>query len=454
MITCTNICCQTDSGTTLFEELNLEVGDTPLTVIMGGNGSGKTVLGMLLVGVRLPDAGTISRQSTSLEAAAYPPGAIGMVFQNPDDQFTAVTVERELAFGLENQQMPPAQIRVLVEAYLERYRLSAYRSRSPHLLSGGEKRRLALASVLITSPLYVILDEPYAMMEPSAVAVLQAHVRTAMQAGIRMILFTKNDADRVHADKAYVLQGGALSSLSRDMHTPRCCTYPCALPTTGSSHEKILIETKGVWYHYATFKKSILHDISCRIYQRERTLVVGKAGAGKTTFLSLLAGVVSPQRGTVCWQGSDVWSRAGKKILRTACAYGFQFPEEQFFAMTVDEELRYTALARGADPKIIDKKIADWYTLLGWHAQVGESAPWSLAYGMRRLVAILSLLAHSPLLVLLDEPFAGLDGTSVGMLQRIIAHAESTGITFVIAGHREEHPFLEVDNVIALTVTR
>jgi energy-coupling factor transport system ATP-binding protein len=137
--------------------------------LMGANGSGKTTLARCLNGLLKPLSGSVSVDglSTDDSASNYEVRRkVGMAFQNPDNQIVAATVEREIAFGLENLGVPSDEMRKRVDGALDRFHLQPYRNHSPHLLSGGERQRLALASIWVMEPQYLILDEPTSLLDP------------------------------------------------------------------------------------------------------------------------------------------------------------------------------------------------------------------------------------------------------------------------------------------------
>ncbi|MDZ7335304.1 MAG: ATP-binding cassette domain-containing protein [candidate division KSB1 bacterium] len=136
--------------------------------MMGRNNSGKTTLARCLNALLIPQQGTVWVDGlNSQEPQNIIPirKKVGMVFQNPDNQIVATTVETEIAFGLENLGIPTDRMREIVTAYLERFGLTRYRNYPPHLLSGGEKQRLAIASILAMNPKYLVLDEPSSMLD-------------------------------------------------------------------------------------------------------------------------------------------------------------------------------------------------------------------------------------------------------------------------------------------------
>ena len=133
--------------------LTLQPGEK--VAVMGANGSGKTTLARCLNGLLKPSSGSVSvdDMSTDDPALIYEVRRkVGMAFQNPDNQIVAATVEREIAFGLENLGVPSDEMRKCVDGALDRFHLHQYRNHSPHLLSGGERQRLALASIWVMEP--------------------------------------------------------------------------------------------------------------------------------------------------------------------------------------------------------------------------------------------------------------------------------------------------------------
>ncbi len=134
--------------------------------LMGANGSGKSTLAMLAKGLAAPSEGTV--EIDGIEATAVLPGKVGMVFQNPEDQIAAATVEREAAFGLENLGICREEMKSKVESVLRSFGLWEYRHHPPHLLSGGQMQKLALASTLVMQPDYLIFDESTSMLDPAS----------------------------------------------------------------------------------------------------------------------------------------------------------------------------------------------------------------------------------------------------------------------------------------------
>lgn len=152
-----------------LHQVNLQIREGEYVAIMGHNSSGKTTLARCLNALLIPQAGevVVDGLATGDEKNILPiRKKVGMVFQNPDNQIVSTTVEREIAFGLENLGVPTETIHQVVTSILDRFDLAPYRNHPPHLLSGGEKQRVALAAVLAMNPKYLVLDEPTSMLDP------------------------------------------------------------------------------------------------------------------------------------------------------------------------------------------------------------------------------------------------------------------------------------------------
>ncbi len=163
-----------------LDDVTVRIEPGEFVTIMGANGSGKTTLARLCNGLIFPQQGTVLVDGIAIrpgDAAALQEirRKVGMVFQNPEHQFVSTTVEREIAFGLENLGTARQEMRRRVQEMLEKFALEKVRQKAPYQLSGGQKQRLAIASVLVMKPNYLIFDEPASLLD-------LRHRRTLMQA--------------------------------------------------------------------------------------------------------------------------------------------------------------------------------------------------------------------------------------------------------------------------------
>ncbi|MBB5347869.1 ABC transporter ATP-binding protein [Desulfoprunum benzoelyticum] len=201
-------------GRTSLEEIDLSVARGSFVVLAGANGAGKSTLLKHLNGLLRPQEGSVEIAGVPVhQDLRHARRTVGMVFQDADSQIVGETVYDDAAFGPENLHWPAARIRESVDSALETVGLGKLRDRSPHLLSGGEKRRLAIAGVLAMASEVIVLDEPFANLDYDGVRQVLAHI-VALHAGGRTIIVCVHDLEKVlaHAQRLIILQRGRIAA--------------------------------------------------------------------------------------------------------------------------------------------------------------------------------------------------------------------------------------------------
>jgi energy-coupling factor transport system ATP-binding protein len=195
--------------------VSFQVDRGEITALMGANGSGKTTLVRCLNGLLAPESGDVFVDGLSVRESpqiAEIRRKIGMVFQNPDDQIVSATVEREIAFGLENLGIPSPAIGARVTEALAMFHLEQFRIHSPHLLSGGERQRLALASVWVMDPDYYVLDEPTSLLDPAGRREILGFLAGKRREGRTGFIFVTQYPDEALAcDRLIILSEGEVA---------------------------------------------------------------------------------------------------------------------------------------------------------------------------------------------------------------------------------------------------
>jgi len=198
-----------------LRDISLRINSGELVAVIGPNGSGKSTLARHFNALLLPGEGEVQVRGliTSDEANRWQiRQLVGMVFQNPDNQLVASTVEEDVAFGPENLGVPGAEIRERVEEALALTGMTSFRQHPPHLLSGGQKQLVAVAGVLAMRPQYLVLDEPTAMLDPrSRQEVIETVIRLNRQEGITVICITHFMDEALKAERVLVLDQGRLA---------------------------------------------------------------------------------------------------------------------------------------------------------------------------------------------------------------------------------------------------
>ncbi len=195
-----------------LDDLSLQIPEGEYLALIGPNGSGKSTLARHLNALLLPSEGSVLVEglSTSREGNRWEiRRQVGMVFQNPDNQIVATTVEEDVAFGLENLGLPPEVIRRRVVDALKMVGLASYAHHAPHLLSGGQKQRLAIAGVFAMQPRCLVLDEPTAMLDPRGRReVLETLKRLNREENITIVHITHFMEETFEADRIVIMDRG------------------------------------------------------------------------------------------------------------------------------------------------------------------------------------------------------------------------------------------------------
>jgi len=211
-----NYCYMGDEGKTepALSGIDLTVTSGEYIALIGPNGSGKTTLLKLFNALLAPSSGEVLVEgiSTVDQDNIYRiREKCGMIFQNPDNQLVATTVEEDIAFGLENLALPSAEIRQRVTAVADRLNLSHLLLHPPHMLSGGEKQRVAIAGVLAMQPHCILMDEPTAMLDPAGRNDVLATVAELNRTeGVAIIHVTHFPEEAAEADRVLLLSSGRL----------------------------------------------------------------------------------------------------------------------------------------------------------------------------------------------------------------------------------------------------
>jgi len=204
-------------------DVSLEIWPGEFVAVIGHNGSGKSTLAKHMNALLVPSRGNVyvlgmnSHDESSLWEIRQ---AVGMVFQNPDNQIVATTVEEDVAFGPENLGVPPDEMRRRVDEALALVDMTGYEKSAPHMLSGGQKQRVAIAGVIAMRPRCIVLDEPTAMLDPvGRTEVLRTVRRLASDEGISIVHITHFMNEAVYADRVIVMEEGriALSGTPREV---------------------------------------------------------------------------------------------------------------------------------------------------------------------------------------------------------------------------------------------
>lgn len=200
--------------TKALHQVNLEIKKGEWVAIIGPNGSGKSTLARHFNALLLPETGTVQVEGmdTSRPELIWKiRQKVAFVFQNPDNQLIATTVEEDIAFGPENLGFPPAKIEEQVSFALKAVGMEGYRESAPHLLSGGQKQRVAIAGALAMNPDYLVMDEATSMLDPQGrLEVIKTLRKLNQELGLTIIYITHFMEEVVFAHRVFALEKGSI----------------------------------------------------------------------------------------------------------------------------------------------------------------------------------------------------------------------------------------------------
>ncbi|UCD94544.1 MAG: ATP-binding cassette domain-containing protein [Candidatus Zixiibacteriota bacterium] len=472
MIDFENVSYSYPDGTKAIDDLSLHISKGERVSFIGGNGSGKTTLALLIDGIIKPDSGKIKigglDPSGDLEGRIIKQ-KVGLVFQNPDNQLVSTTVEREIAFSLENRDVIHPELGRRVDNMLRFFGLDEFRTRLISELSGGEKQRLALASVMVAEPDIIIFDEPESFLDESGKRLLNDAIdfllkekpdltvlRITQYAEVaeaydRMLafkdgrLFADGNPASIFSDEVNMSSSKVvpplkyrLKSTARGRYDSESASEPMSPDSEGWAG----ITADSVCFRYnGDFDGNLFTDFSLSIDNRKVRGLVGRSGSGKTTLIQLMARLLKPRRGAVTYHGFP-----SKK---SPVAVSFQQPERQFFLETVNKEIRFGAENLGLAG--VEAIAAKCYELVGLPKdRFAQRNPFTLSGGEKRRLAFGTILSLEPAFIMFDEPTCGLDSEGIALFKNLVIQLKQRGVGIVIVSHYGDIILDLADEVIVL----
>lgn len=430
-----------------LHDINLTVKDGECILLCGRSGCGKTTITRLVNGL-IPRfyAGELTGQVvidgkdiadlTMYEIAEK----VGSVFQNPRTQFFNTDSDSEIAFGLENQGMPTEELRQRVGTTAADLEIQSLRNRSLHALSGGEKQKVAFASVYAMNPDIYLLDEPSSNLDMDAIQDLRKHLKLVKQQGKTVLIaehrlyYLMDVADRI----VYIEQGQiagiytpeqfrVIERDERERMGLRAVDLREVHPqftSPGATENKILkLQDVGLYYK----KQAIVEHINLSAGIGEIIGVVGHNGAGKTTLSRSLCGLHKEVSGQFLWNKKP---QDRKERLRRSYMV-MQDVNFELFADSVEAECSFGI--RNPDKALIETTM-DSLGLLPYR----HHHPNTLSGGQKQRVAVaVSMICGKELLVF-DEPTSGLDFDSMEQVALLIQRLSAMGKVIFVVTHDYE----------------
>jgi len=477
-----------DSKAPVLRNLSLRVEEGEFLLVIGVSGAGKSTLLRCLNGLVPHFYGGAFQGEVRVAGrdpvATSPRGMsdlVGFVFQDPEAQFVVDVVEDELAFAMENHNLPQSLMRKRVEEVLDQLDIAPLRHRRISTLSGGEKQRVAIGAVLTLQPRVLVLDEPTSQLDPQAAEeVLTILQKLNADLGLTIVL-SEHRLERVvqYVDRVLYLPGGGqppligrprevlaqvdlappLARLGRalgwdplpltikegrrfaqrltsTLHLPPSILHPP--PSTLQP----VIDIRNLWFSYDG--QEALRGIDLKVGRGEFVALMGRNGSGKTTLLKHIVGLLHPQEGRVELWGRDTRHLGMEAIVRRV-GYVPQNPNALLFADTLRDELDFTLRSHGLSAGGYDELLR----ALGMEQHL-ETYPRDLSAGERQRAALAAILVADPEVILLDEPTRGLDYHQKRALADFLIQMRDRGKTVIIATHDVELVARCADRVVIL----
>lgn len=468
-----------------LRDINGQIEDGTFVVMMGHGGAGKSTLCCALNALvpcffrgdysgRVVVKGRVVGESRVAEMSHI----VGLVLQDFEAQLFSTSVELEVAFGPENHCLPRAEIERRIERYLDFVGLAGMRQREPASLSGGQKQRLAIASVLALEPEVLVMDEPTSDLDPIGREEVLSVADTLRQEKRTLLIVDHEPETAEEADQVWLMREGNVivqgppRQVLTDLAALESCgakppstvqlfralgwpgspltleeavaaierhglarRRPLNLETLPSPHSDrpVILEAQDLGYVYPTRSVEALRDVNLQIREGEFVAILGQNGSGKTTLAKHFNGLLQPTSGEM-WVGGRPTREISRRQLAQLVGYVFQNPDHQIFSNTVREEVGFSLRMAGFDAETIAKRVGEALEIVGLTGYE-EEVPFTLTKGERQRVAVASVLATQPQVIILDEPTTGLDYRHQRNMMEMLRMLNQRGHTVIIITH-------------------
>ncbi len=422
------------NGNPVLKQVSIAIDVGEIVLLTGSTGSGKSTLAKCLAGfiphvIEGSFSGHVAADGKDLDLMKISEIArkVSLVQQDPESQLCTLRVSDEVAFGPENFLIPEDELAERVTSSLEAVGRPDLADRATYQLSGGEKQRVAIASMLASKPDYLILDEPTSSLDPSGTSRIR-EVLTNLKSQGMGILCIEHRLEKLRsiADRVLQLADDEIIAFA----TPPEATRSCEIPLI-KKDPRPMVRAESLAFSYGA--RQAIEDITIEIDRGEVVALMGDNGSGKTTLLLLLAGLLSPYSGLI-YLDSEAIDGLAKSTVARKTAVVFQNPNHQIFETTVwKEQTLGIEVFNLAEEEAAER--ANEYLKLAELDDNRNRNPFSLSHGQKRRLNVSSIMIHEPELLLLDEPFIGQDVDGRRFVQKMILSTVGEGGSAVIVTH-------------------
>ncbi len=428
----------------IFKDLSFSVRPGEAAAVVGPSGSGKTTLVYCLVGI-IPNKikaeveGAVVADGRNVLGLSIRENAklINVVLQEYEMQIFGLTVEEDLAFGLENLGLEEAEIRSRIKWALRTFDLERYRSYYVHELSSGLRQKLAIASAVVAAPRYLVLDDPTANLDWRGIVEVQKIIRKLKEEGRGVVVMTRRLKGLEQVIDKIIRLGRAHGRTCGN--SARAQLHECRTATSGSDCAVVF---DNVWFRYS--REYVLEGVSLRIRRSECVALMGANGSGKTTLVKHVNGLLKPLKGRVAVLGADTRAKSPAQLARHV-GFVFQDPDKHITCETVWDEATFGARNLGLDCRYAEEALK----VLGlWEKK--DQPPYLLSMGEKIRASIASALGMNPEILILDEPTTGQDEETLKAIALIIGQLKLQNKTILVITHDSDFALSVSDRVVVM----
>lgn len=436
MLEARNLSFSYDGEQKVLDSVDFLLKPGEIIAITGPTGSGKSTFTKCLCGfipriIEGEFSGSLVIDNEDTAGLSVPQIAqkIGLVQQDPESQICTLKVSDEVAFGPENYLIESEEIQSLVTSSLTAAESQYLHNRTTYALSGGEKQRVAIASMLATRPQYMILDEPSSSLDPRGVLALQQILIELKSRNIGIVCIEHQLSTVLPiADQIKYLSNGNITEWTPKSIEKSSRSSP-KLPSFDANHT--LISAKNVSFSYGEI--CAVKEVTVDVCKGEIIGLMGNNGSGKTTLVGILGGLIKPDKGEIHVEGNLLKKLKRKEIVQKISVV-FQNPNHQIFERTVWKEQILTLDILGLIDELTIEQLDT--TLKDIRLEnLKERNPFSLSHGQKRRLNISSVVNHHPNILLFDEPFIGQDQRGHDYIIDVIQKSVEAGGAAVIITH-------------------
>ena len=426
-----------DNQPNVLNQISWSPQDGSFNLLIGPSGSGKSTLLKAMAGLLPKFGGVITNGQILLNSEPIQPivpferaKRIAMLFQNPDRQFAMKTARLQLVFALENLQLSVDDIQKRVPLALTALHLTDIADQDLLTLSGGEKQRVALAVVLAMDSDIILLDEPFASVDPTARLSLLADLKRLQTEQHKTIIISDHDLSGYENLVDYLYAIDTKTGTLAQQPLTKLSNLPTVTPFYG------LPQTSGhLSWNQLTLnvskQRTLLADSSFTLPNGQIGLLSGANGIGKSTLFKALGHQIK-YKGQINWDTQDT-RKIKLKNWSKQVALIFQSATDQFVKMTVQEEVMLSQQHSLTPSYWTDNRIQTALTSLHLDHLL-DHVVYQLSGGQQKKLQVLSMLIMGQPVLLLDEPLAGLDSDSVQVVMQLISdsiHATQTSVLMI-----------------------